>query len=57
MKFQAPAGQEFWVKLRESVRKTEDGGFELALAAGEAGVDNLLAQKLPPAFIRFRLGE
>ena len=56
MKFQAPAGQEFWVKLRESVRKTEDGGFELALAAGEAGVDNLLAQKLPPALYPVQIG-
>ena len=56
MKFQAPAGREFWVKLRESVKEIEDGGFELALSAEEAGVDNLLAQKLPPALYPVQIG-
>ena len=43
-------------KLGEPVKEIQDGRFELALGAKERRVDNLLAQKLPPALNQVQVG-
>ena len=47
MKFEPHPEREFRAKLVESVKKIQDGSFELAFGTGEGGVDNFLLQKFP----------